>query len=88
VSISPTFYEQLFLYASVLPNFYVPTIVVCTFWQKKIGKINARRMLAELTIGLKACERHAASHLSLIKYTKTEQANNKRERETEIVALL
>jgi hypothetical protein len=48
VSISPIFYEQLFLYESNLHSFYVLRIWVCNFWQKDFGAKASHKMLSML----------------------------------------
>jgi len=49
VSISPTFYEQIFLYTSVLQSFSLLTVWLCNFCPKIICAKAARKMLAKLT---------------------------------------
>jgi len=52
VSISPSFYKQLFLYNIVLWSFSLVTHYFYNFCQKEIGEKSARKMLVKLTTGV------------------------------------
>ena len=55
------FYEQLFLFESVLQSFVVFTVWVCNFLQNEIGTYAAHKILVKLNIGVNFTNRLAQS---------------------------